>query len=125
MSCLKVLTLDSSNFIFFFTDKTISSFSIIFVNKYLFIKNFIAVQNTKIFSACPLQVIEFPLKNRFVSVSLDKCFKFLSNSPTIDINISLFAIWIFVVPLSIFLIIKFCSSLLISDIYLSCKIILN
>ena len=62
INCLKLLTLDSSISIFFFTDKTISSFSIIFVIKYLFIKNFIASQNVKRFSFAPLHVIEFPLK---------------------------------------------------------------
>ena len=62
INCLKRLTLESSIFIFFFTDKTISSFSIIFVIKYLLVKNFIASQNVERFSLAPLHVIELPLK---------------------------------------------------------------
>ena len=62
INCLKLFTLDSSISKFFFTDKSISSFSITFVKKYLFIKNLIALQNIDNFSISPLQVIEFPLK---------------------------------------------------------------
>ena len=76
INCLKLLTLDSSTSKFFFTDKTISSFSIIFVKKYLFIKNFTASQNVDSFSLSPLQVIELPLKKISVLVNLDKFFRF-------------------------------------------------
>ena len=60
----------------FGSDKIISSFSIIFVKKYLFIKNFIASQNTDKFSLFPLQVIEFPLKKTIVLVNFSNSFKF-------------------------------------------------
>ena len=51
---------DSFNSIFFFTESNISSFSIIFVKKYLLIKNLIASQNILIFSFFPY--VELPRK---------------------------------------------------------------
>ena len=57
-------------FIFFsFTDNTKSCFSINFVFKYLFIKNFIASDALIISELLPLIVIGFPLKNIFVLVN--------------------------------------------------------
>ena len=62
MSCLNDFTFESSSSKFFFTEDSISSFSIIFVKKYLSIKNLIASLKTSILSFFPLQVIELPLK---------------------------------------------------------------
>ena len=49
ISCLNDFILELSNSIFLFTESNISSFSIIFVKKYLFTKNFIASENKLIF----------------------------------------------------------------------------
>ena len=64
----------------------------------------------------PFAVMELPLKNKVVLVSFSSCFKLALNSPTIDKRMLLSKILIFTVSLSIFFIISFCSSLLISDI---------
>ena len=74
---LNDLTFEVSISVFFFTDKIISSFSIILVKKYLSIRNFMASQKTLILSLFPLQVIEFPLKKTFVEVNFER---FLTNT---------------------------------------------
>ena len=90
----------------FLVDSITSSFSIILVNKYLSTKNFIESEKFLRLVSFPLHVIEFPLKKTVVLVSFSSSFKFLLNSPTIDISISLSLICILIVLASTFLEIK-------------------
>ena len=70
-------------------------------------------------------MIEFPLKKIFVDVNLANSLRFWSNYPTIDINISLSETLILIVSLLIFFMIKFWSSLEISDITYAAELLLT